>query len=174
MLLILYIFIGVIAFILLFALFIKKEYSLVSEITINKPSDVVFDYVTHLSNQKYFSKWVMADPDIKITNTGIDGTVGFISAWTSDLKNVGVGAQEITKIVPGKSYDAELRFEKPFKGVSYANTTLHAVSPGQTKVIITFNTKTDFPMSAMIPLIKNMLKKDMDENAANLKRVLEA
>ena len=58
--------------------------------------------------------------------------------------------------------------------MSYANTTLHAVSPGQTKVIITFNTKTDFPMSAMIPLIKNMLKKDMDENAANLKRVLEA
>lgn len=174
MVFLLLIFIGFIGLILLFALLIKKEYSLVSEITINKPSAVVFDYVTHLSNQKYFNKWVMADPDIKITTKGVDGTVGFVSAWTSDVKNVGIGEQEITGIVAGKSYDAELRFEKPFKGVSCANTTLEVLSPVETKVITTFHTKTAFPMSIMIPLIKKMLKKDMDENATNLKRVLEA
>jgi len=171
MLLTLYIVVGLIALILLFALLVKKEYTLFSETTINKSSTVVLDYVTHLGNQKYYNKWMMADPKMEVTTRGVDGTVGFVSKW--DSKTAGAGEQEITSIVPGKSYDVELRFERPFKGLSYSNTTLHAITPEQTKVITTFNTKTDFPMSAMIPLLKKILKKDMDENSANLKRVLE-
>ena len=159
--------------ILLAASMMEKEYSLSSSILINRPQNVVFDYVKHLKNQERYSKWVMADPNVKLTYTGTDGTVGFRAAWESADKNVGVGEQEIMSIQEGIGYDAEIRFEKPFKGVSTANVTTEAMSSNQTKVTTTFNSKTPFPMNIMVPMIKKMLQKDMDMNSENLKRVLE-
>ena len=151
----------------------EKEYSLSSSIIINRPQNMVFDYVKYLKNQERYSKWVMADPNVKLTYTGTDGTVGFRAAWESADKNVGVGEQEIMSIKDGVGYDAEIRFEKPFKGVSTANVTTEAVSSNQTKVTTNFNSKTPFPMNIMVPMIKKMLQKDMDMNSENLKRVLE-
>ena len=158
--------------ILLAASMMEKEYSLSSSILINRPQNVVFDYVKHLKNQERYSKWVMTDPNVKLTYTGTDGTVGFRAAWESADKNVGVGEQEIMSIQEGISYDAEIRFEKPFKGISTANVTTETVSSNQTKVTTTFNSKTPFPMNLMVPMIKKMLQKDMDTNSENLKRVL--
>ena len=151
----------------------EKEYSLSSSILINRPQNMVFDYVKHLKNQERYSKWVMADPNVKLTYTGTDGNVGFRAAWESADKNVGVGEQEIMSIQEGIGYDAEIRFEKPFKGISTANVTTEAMSSNQTKVTTTFNSKTPFPMNIMVPMIKKMLQKDMDMNSENLKRVLE-
>ena len=165
--------IGLVGLILLMASMMEKEYSLSSSIIINRPQNVVFDYVKHLKNQERYSKWVMADPNVKLTYTGIDGTVGFRAAWESADKNVGVGEQEITSIKEGIGYDAEIRFEKPFKGVSTANVTTEALSSNQTKVTTTFNSKTPFPMNIMVPMIKKMLTKDMNQNSTTLKSVLE-
>ncbi len=159
--------------ILLLASIMEKEYSLSSSIIINRPQNMVFDYVKHLKNQERYSKWVMADPNVKLTYTGTDGTVGFRAAWESADKNVGVGEQEIMNIKEGIGYDAEIRFEKPFKGVSTANVTTEAISSNQTKVTTTFNSKTPFPMNIMVPMIKKMLTKDMNQNSATLKSVLE-
>ena len=164
---------AVVVLALIMAAIMEKSYSLTSSIVIDRPKNVVFDYVKHLKNQENYSKWVMADPNIQLTYTGVDGTVGFKAAWVSDDKNVGVGAQEITKISEGNSYDVEIRFEKPFKGVSTAQTTTEAVSDNQTKVTNTFYTTTPFPMNLMVPMIKKMLQKDMDLNMATLKKVLE-
>src|ERR1700676_3333694 len=86
---------------LVLPLFIKKQYTIVQKVVISKPSPVVFDFVKLLGNQIYYNKWVMMDPNVKRTGTGIDGTVGFVSAWDSTVKNVGKGQQEITQIVPG-------------------------------------------------------------------------
>jgi len=74
-----------IALILIAALFMKKDYSLEREITINKPRQEVFNYVKYLKNQNYFSTWNMVDPKMKQTFTGTDGAPGFISAWESDM-----------------------------------------------------------------------------------------
>jgi len=172
MLYLLYIVATLIILVLLFAFFIKKEYTIVSEVIIDKGKDVVFNYIIHLKNQERYNKWIVTDPDVKITYTGTDGTVGFTSAWESGRKDV-VGEQEIKSIMPDEGYTSELRFEKPFKGVSYTKVIAHAITPSQTKVTTTLDTRTEFPMSAMIPLLKNMLKKDMDITAQNLKRAIE-
>ncbi len=159
--------------ILLIAVAMPKKYRIVSEIVINRPKSEVFNYVKHIRNQEKYSKWILADPNIKITNKGTDGTVGFVSSWVSNVKNVGEGEQEIIKIYEGEGYDADLRFIKPFKGLSHAKIRTKDAGPGQTKFITTFDTKTDFPLNIMVPMIKKMLKKDMNENSANLKRILE-
>ena len=47
------------------ALFVKKEYTVQREITINKSTDVVYNYVRYLRNQEQYSKWVMTDPNMR-------------------------------------------------------------------------------------------------------------
>ena len=163
----------IILVVLLVAAFMKKDSSIVSEIEINKPQRVVFDFVKILRNQEKYSKWVMADPNSKIEYKGTDGTVGFISSWKSEMKNVGVGEQEIINIVDGERYDVEIRFEKPFKGISKAIITTEFVDANKTKVTTTFNSHTPFPMNLMSALMKNMLQKDMDINSKAIKKVLE-
>src|SRR5580698_1110019 len=103
---------------LVLPLFIKKEYTIEQKVVISKPDPVVFDFVKLLGNQTYYNKWVMMDPNVKRTGTGIDGTVGFISAWDSNVRNVGKGEQEITRILQGSQIDSKVRFEKPFKNVA--------------------------------------------------------
>lgn len=165
---------SIIALLLLAAAVMKKEMSLTSEIIINRSQADVFNYIKHIKNQEHYSKWVMADPNSKITYTGVDGTVGFKAAWNSQMKNVGVGEQEITKIIDDVGYDVILRFEKPFKGISYANATTQKLTENQTKVITTFCSTTPFPMNLMSAMMKNMLLQDMNENSSNLKKVLES
>ena len=164
---------GIIILLLIIAAFMPKNYQIKSEVIINRPKDEVFEYVKQIKNQEKYSKWVMADPNIEIEYTGIDGTVGFISSWKSNDKNVGIGAQEIMRIEDGVSYEVEIRFKKPFEGISKAITTTELVNGNETKVCTTFYTKSPFPMSIMVPFIKKMLKKDMDQNANRLKMNLE-
>jgi ABC-type lipoprotein release transport system permease subunit len=163
----------VIVLLLLVAAMMPKKYELSSSIVINRPQAAVFEYIRHIKNQERYSKWVMADPNLNIVYTGTDGEVGFISTWKSEVKNVGEGAQEITKIFPGQGYEVEIRFEKPFKGTSYAVAMTQSLSDDETKVTTTFKTSMPFPMNAMAPMLKKMLLKDMDETSANLKKQLE-
>ena len=149
LLIILYTIASIVGAFLFIALITKREMSLTSEVIISRSQADVFNYIKHIKNQEYYSKWVMADPNSKITYTGVDGTVGFKAAWNSQMKNVGVGEQEITKITDGVGYDVILRFEKPFKGISYANANTQALSANQTKVITTFSSTTQFPMNLM-------------------------
>ncbi|MBC7722541.1 MAG: hypothetical protein H7068_10995 [Pedobacter sp.] len=58
-----------------------------------------------------------------------------------------------------------------------ASTNWHtpiAISDTQTKVITTFYSHNSFPLNLMIPIIKKMLKKDIAENASNLKKCWKA
>ena len=164
---------ALIALVFIAALFMKKNYSISASIIISRPKNDVFNYVKILKNQENYSKWVMADPNAKLNYIGEDGTIGFISQWESELKNVGIGEQEITDIKENESYQVEIRFKKPFEGVSQAITTTEAISDTQTKVTTTFHTRTPFPMNVMAPFISKMLKNDMDGNMTKLKTNLE-
>jgi hypothetical protein len=172
--LILYILLGLIALILLAAAIMPKALTISAEIIIEKPTSEVFNYVKHLKNQEKYSVWVMADPNIKLDYNGTDGTVGFIASWSSENKNVGIGAQEIKAIKEGERYDVELRFEKPFKATNQAYTTTTALDGKRTKVTTVFNGRNPFPMNLMVPMIKKMLLKDMNQNFTNLKSILES
>src|SRR5690348_10023775 len=88
--------VAIIVLLLIIAIFLKKEYTVERSITINKPKQQIFDYVKLLKNQDNFSAWAKLDPNMKKEYHGTDGTVGFVSAWDSDKKDVGKGEQEIT------------------------------------------------------------------------------
>jgi uncharacterized protein YndB with AHSA1/START domain len=164
---------SIITLFLIVAFFTKRDFSIEKTTVINKPKQEVFDYLKLIKNQEQYSVWVMKDPNINIVYTGTDGEMGFTSSWTSNDKNVGIGAQEIIKINNGESMDVEIRFEKPFKATNYANTTLTTVGSNQTKVATTFTGKSKFPMNIMNLFMDKLIGKDMLQNLANAKTNLE-
>lgn len=166
---------GIIVLALLIALFLPKEYAVEREIIINQPKDSVFNYVKLLKNQDNFSVWFSKDPAIKKTFSGTDGTVGAVAGWDSKDENVGVGEQEIKKIVKGERIDSELRFKVPIESTAFAFMTTEAISPNQTKVKWGFDGKMPYPMNLMLPImnIEEMLGKDLQDGLNNLKAILE-
>ena len=80
------------------AIFTKKDYGVEKEIIINKPNQEVFDYLKFLKNQDNFSTWSMMDPNMKKSHKGIDGTVGFISAWESEKMRVEKENKKLKKL----------------------------------------------------------------------------
>lgn len=167
--------IGIILLLLIIALLIKKEYTIERAVNINKSKAVVYDYLKLLRNHSNFIKWALIDPNMKKDYTGTDGTVGFVSAWDSENKQVGKGEQEIIKIREGERIDYELRFIRPFEGISYASIATVAAGEEQTKVIWVFNGKMKYPTNLMLLFmnLEKMLAKDLDEGLANLKNILE-
>lgn len=166
---------GLVALVLITALFVKKDMHAEREIVINKPKGEVFQYVKYLKNQNDYSKWGTMDPAMKKEFRGTDGTVGFVSAWDSDNKDVGKGEQEIKAMKEGERIDYELRFIKPFKSTAACYMTTEGAGEAQTKVRWGFNGKMIYPLNVM-GLFMNMDKMigdDFNTGLVNLKDRLE-
>lgn len=159
----------------LIALFTPKDYAVSREIRIKQPLDEVFSYVSLLKNQDAYSKWGQMDPEMKKTYRGKDGEVGFVSAWESDHKDVGVGEQEIVRIIPGKRIDYELRFMEPFESTSPAHILTESLSAGETKVTWGFEGHMPYPMNLMLLFMdfEQLIGDDLEVGLNNLKDILE-
>lgn len=162
----------IIAIPLILALFIKKEYHVEREITINKDRQSVFDYIRFLKNQEYYSKWVMMDPHMKKTLTGTDGTVGFTYAWDGN-KAAGKGAQQIIKINEGEGIDVEVRFVRPFESTAYTPITTYFVSADQTRVRWEMKGSSPYPLNFTNLFVDKMLGNDLEASLITLKNILE-
>jgi len=172
---ILIIVVAFIALILIVAAFTNSKYEVVREVTISAPKADVFNYVKYLKNQDNFSTWAQKDPNMEKTYTGTDGTVGFVSAWDSDNKEVGRGEQEIIAIDPGSRIDYELRFYEPFEQTDYAYMTTEAAGNNTTVVEWGFFGKMQYPMNLMLLFMDmdEMLGPDLEKGLKSLKDNLE-
>lgn len=166
---------GIIVVVLVLSLIAPKSYTVQRKIIINRPVTQVFNYIKYLRNQENYSKWVMLDPNKRVTETGTDGTVGFNYAWDSDMKQAGKGHQTITKIAEGERLDTRVVSIKPFAGVADIYITTHALNPDVTEVTWCFSSKMPMPMNAMLLFVsmEKMLGRDTEESLTNLKAVLE-
>jgi hypothetical protein len=164
--------VGIIALVLIIALFLKKEHYVKREIIINAPLQPVFDFLKLLKNQDKFNKWAKADPDRKWEYKGIDGTVGFIIAWNGN-KKAGEGEKEIMAIIDGKRIETQIRFVKPMAMIADVTMATEAISANQTKVSLINSGTIKYPMNIFIPLAEKNFPKDMDESLATLKNLFE-
>jgi len=166
---------AVLAIVLIVAAFAPSEFAVQKEITINKPKSEVFNYVKYLKNQHNYGVWSKRDPEMKRTYKGEDGTVGFVSIWDSEDKDVGKGEQEIKVITEGEKIDWELRFKEPFESTSQCFMTCESLEGNETKVIWGFSGSMPYPMNFMMLFI-NMEEgagKDFSDGLSNLKTLLE-
>lgn len=167
--------VAILAIVLIVAAFANKEYKVVREVTINAPKAEVFNYVKYLKNQNNYSKWATMDPNMKKDYTGTDGTVGFVSAWDSDNKDVGRGEQEIIAIDPGSQIDYELRFYEPFEQTDFAYMSTEAIGNQATLVKWGFYGEMKYPMNLMLLFMDmdEMLGPDLEQGLNSLKGILE-
>jgi len=166
---------SLVALLLLVGLFMKKEYHVARDVVINKPKQLVFEYIKLLKNQNKYSVWATMDANMKTEFTGTDGTAGFVSAWDSQDKNVGRGEQEILKVVDGERVDYEIRFIKPFESTSDASMTTVSVNENQTKITWAFTGKMKYPMNLMLLFMnmEKMIGNDLQNGLENLKGLIE-
>jgi hypothetical protein len=150
-----------------------KDMKIEKSIQISSDSKKVFDYLRITRNHDNFSVWNMADPDMKKTNQGTDGTVGFKYGWDSTLKNVGAGEQEITAIEDGKSIDYSITFFRPMQNTGKTKFQVTSLGSGKTTVDWIFDSPSKFPMSLFSPVFKLMLGKDLEKGLINLKKIME-
>lgn len=167
--------VGIIALLLVVALFVDGNYSVEREVTINKSKQEVFDYVKYLKNQDQFSVWAQIDPNMKKEYRGEDATVGFVSAWDSEDPKAGKGEQKIIQIAEGERIDYELHFIEPFESTDYAYLSFASVNDSVTNVKWGFNGKMKYPMNLMMLTMdmEKMLAPDLQNGLENLKGILE-
>jgi hypothetical protein len=163
---------GIIALLLIIALFMKREHYVNREIIINAPRQKVFDFLKLLKNQDEFNKHAMTAPDRKREFKGTDGTVGYIYAWSGN-KNAGVGEKEIKNIIEGKRIETEIRFVKPMAAIAHIIMETESLSDNQTKVIWSNAGTLKYPMNIMVPMVEKHVAKDMDISLSTLKNILE-
>ena len=150
----------------------KKEHYVKREIIINAPQQKVFEYLKLLKNQENFNKNAMADADRKKEFKGVDGTVGYVYAWSGD-KSAGAGEKEIKNIVEGKKIETEIRFVKPMTAVARMIMETESLAGNQTKVYWSNASDLKRPLNVMVPMIEKMIAKDMDSSLLTLKNILE-
>ncbi len=156
-------------------LFMEKDFKVTRSVELDEPVQEVYDYVKMLKNQDEFAVWMKMDPNVKKTYTGTDGEVGFISAWSSEVENVGVGEQEITKMIPNQRIDYAMRFKKPMESEGFAAMIFKSTSENCTHLDWSFSGSMPYPLNVMMPFM------DMDGNLGpqlqkgldNLKVILE-
>ena len=167
--------VSLIILLLVVALFVNKEIAVEREITIAKPNKEVFEYIKHVKNQDNYAVWNKKDPNSKKTYTGTDGTVGFVATWNSENKEVGMGEQEIKKIVDGERMEVELRMKKPIDATDNVYFITVGVDSLHTTVKWGLTGKMPYPLNLMglVVNMNEMLGKDLSGGLANLKEVLE-
>ena len=163
---------GIIALLLILALFMKREHYVKREIIINAPLIKVFDFLKLLKNQDQFNKWAKADPDRNWEYKGTDGTVGFIIAWKGN-KKAGEGEKEIMNIMEGKRIETQIRFVKPMATIANVIMETESLPGDQTKVSLINSGTLKYPLNIFIPMAEKKFPKDMDESLSTLKNILE-
>jgi hypothetical protein len=160
---------------LLVALFVPKDYTVIRMVTIHRPSDEVFAYVKYLKNQDNYSVWAAMDPTMKREFRGVDGTVGFVSAWDGN-KEVGKGEQEIVGIMEGEQINYKLHFIEPFEGRADVCLSTEPVNAAETRVTWRFDSSMPYPIN-LLCLFMNMdeaIGTDLETGLSNLRGILEA
>lgn len=159
---------------LIAALFMKKDYNIEREVSIDKSKNEVFTYIKHLKNQDNYSYWNKQDPNMKKGFKGTDGEVGAIASWEGNDK-VGIGEQEIKAIKEGERLDFELRFKKPNEMTNNAYMLTESTGDDQTKVKWGFNGTMPYPMNIIMPFgsMDKMLGDQLQSGLNDLKSIME-
>lgn len=158
---------------LIAALFMEKDYVIEREVTIQKPRQMVFEYLKYLKNQNNWSTWNRMDPSMKHTYRGTDGKVGFVAAWESD--KMGNGEQEILKITEGERVEAELRFKGMFASKAPVYLSTEMASDTTTKVKWVMHGRMSYPINFMQVFVsmEDMIGTEYEKSLLNLKGILE-
>lgn len=154
------------------ALIAPKEYSVERTVVINAPADQLRD---SLKSLRFFTKWdpwSEYDPQMKLSYSGENGTVGSSYSWVGN-DQVGEGQMKILSVADSM-IETEVHFIRPWESTSIAH--YHIVpTPEGTKVSWGFSGKNPFPWNAfsLFMDMDKMLGQDFEKGLNKLKATIE-
>lgn len=140
---VIYIILGFVTLIVILALIAPKHFDVSRSIIINRSRNEVYEYLKMINNQDHWSPWKKKDPNMKQSTVGADGEIGFISKWEGN-KDVGVGEQELTKLVENEEVLTHIRFFKPWKSEADGYFRMKDSEDGNTEVTWGFSGNIKF------------------------------
>jgi hypothetical protein len=163
---------GLIALLLIIAIFIDGHYKYEKSMNINATSSTVWSRINSLKRMNQWNPWLSLDPDLESTIEGNDGQPGAKYCWDSD--KLGSGCQTIIKVMPDTLMETELLFKSWFESKAISTLRIH---PDGTKVYVTwgFNSEMPYPFRIMKLFMNmdNMMEKDFTVGLNNLKAQCE-
>jgi hypothetical protein len=153
----------------------SRPFRVESSIVINCPSDHVFGYLRSMRNFTIWNPFLKKDPTVRTEYSGLDGEVGEVLAWSGN-NEVGMGEQELTRIVPGRLIEFELRFREPFEATNQGYFGVERVDGSQTRVTWGLTGMTRVPMMLLSLFVdcEKLIRDDFDSGLTELMMILES
>jgi hypothetical protein len=157
----LYIVGGIILIFLLVAAVIGTGWSFEKTILLKSSLDKVWSQVSTLHAINTWNPWLERDPKIQQQYSGEDGLPGASYAWTSDVKDVGVGNQTIVSVSNRVELATRINFIKPFKstGLGYIN-----VAPEGGAIRVSWKIVSSFPYPMNIMKLFGVMEKNLERD----------
>lgn len=168
---VLYAFLGLLAFLLILALVLPGRYDVHKSTIIQKPVGEVFLKVADLHYFHDWNPWQKTEPSAKADIQGQAASIGHSYSW--DGKKIGMGSLTISSLEKDKSIDFVLNFIKPWKATA-SDTWRFEPDGEKTKVIWRNNGELSFPIARLMgPVINKQLNRQFVEGLRNLKQLCE-
>jgi len=136
-------------------------------VQINKPSDRVFGYVTDLTNLPKWETNILEaerthdeETGVGIKYRGVSKTMGQRMAWES----------EVTTTNPPESWEETITSGS---SVIKERLTFESIEGG-TKFTLVYDMQAGGFLKLLAPMVTSSMRKQVKENLANLKKILEA
>ena len=140
---------GLVVILVIVTLVAPTDFGYEKSITINAPIEVVWENVGSLEAMDKWSPWAAKDPNRILEMSGIDGTVGAVQSWESEVEEVGVGSLTITKVEAPTSFETDLKFIKPYESEAIGYVRLSKKGEG-TEVLWGFASDLPRPVNLMM------------------------
>jgi uncharacterized protein YndB with AHSA1/START domain len=152
---------------------IPSKVNVSRDIAIAAPPDKVFALVNSTQATTQWSPWTGRDPAIKLMFSGPETGVGNKMEWTSEMREVGQGVQEITESVPNERVTSALDFGDMGQAVAAI-----VLAPDGVGTRVTWTLDTDMGMNPIARwmglAMDGMIGKDYEAGLAKLKSLAES
>jgi len=140
--------ITIVALVLIYAimaLFLPNNYKVERKLTMDAPSNIVFEQISKFNNWEAWSPWKECDQTATYTITGTDGSVGANYKWSGDPKITGKGGMTTTEVLPNQKFAYDLAFTEPWESCSKGYFTFTETN---TKTTVTWADEGQIPFMA--------------------------
>ncbi len=168
----LYVLLALVASVVIAMFVVSEKYHFEKSIVINAPADKVYSHISSTKAINEWNPWLKIDPNMPITYTGTQGSVGDRYCWDSKDDNAGAGCQEIVELVPNSRQKTRMEFKRPFEDTSYSEVIL-TPQGNQTKVTWTLDSELERPMNLMSLFMDGRMDESYGEGLAKLKEISE-
>lgn len=160
------------ALVIILGLAAPKAYRVERSMVIQAPPEVVFAHVQYWSKWQAWLPWGKDDPDLKVTYSGVDGTVGASYQWIGSKS--GSGEISTTAIKPAEEITYHLKFITPMASEADGFVRVDPVGGGS-KVTWAMFGRDPFPWNILLLFVSmdKMIGKDFDRGLTMLKEISE-